>query len=171
MHPVDIENCLNSMTILVDTREQPSERAQKRYNSFFCNYERKKLNYGDYSVQFMDSENQWIQIPVAIERKMSLDELAGCFTHDRARFEREFERAKADDAIIYLLVEDATWEKLLAGRYRSQFNPKAFLGSITAWSARYGLRLIFCKSETSGRLIGEILYRELREKLEAGLYG
>lgn len=171
MHPVDIENCLNSMIILVDTREQPSERAQRRYDSFLCDYERKKLDYGDYSVQFFDSDNKWVQIPVAIERKMSLDELAGCFTHDRKRFEREFERASADGATMYLMVENATWEKLITGKYRSQFNPKAFLASITAWTARYGLRLIFCKSETSGKLIAEILYRELRERLEAGVYG
>lgn len=171
MHPVDIENCLNSMTILVDSREQQSERAQRRYDSFLCSHRRTKLDFGDYSAEFIDSDNNIIQIPVAIERKMSLDELAQCFTHDRGRFEREFERAKKAGATMYLLVENATWENLINGKYRSKFNSKAYLASITAWLARYDIKPIFCKEQTSGRLISEILYRELRERLEAGVYG
>lgn len=171
MEGYDIENCLNSMTILVDTREQPSERAEKRYKSFFCSYKRQKLDYGDYSVTFMDSEGNWPKVPVAIERKMNLDELAQCFTRERKRFQAEFERAKADNAKMYLLVENASWENLILGKYKSKYNSKAFLASILSWSIRYDLKIIFCKSETSGKLIGEILYRELKARLERGDFG
>lgn len=90
MYQLEIEQCLNSMVILVDTREQPSKRAEKRYQSFHCPYERKKLDYGDYSVKFLLNE-KWVFPKVSIERKMSLDELARCFTHDRERFNAEFE--------------------------------------------------------------------------------
>lgn len=171
MHPVDINNCLNSMVILIDTREQPSERAEKRYKSFLCSHEKQKLNYGDYSAKFLNSDNEWQQIKVAVERKMHLEELAMCFTRDRKRFEAEFERAKADGATMYLLVEDASWENLINGKYRNKFNPKAFLASLTAWVARYDLKLIFCKHEISGTLIREILYREMKQLLEDGVYG
>lgn len=171
MEGYDIENCLNSMQILVDTREQPSERAERRYKSFLCSYRRQKLDYGDYSVEFMDSDNNWTRVPVAIERKMSLDELAQCFTRERKRFNAEFERAKADNATMYLLVENASWENLITGKYKSKYNSKAYLASITTWSARYDLKIIFCKSETSGKLINEILYRELKARLERGDFG
>lgn len=170
MHPVDINECLNSMVVLVDTREQPSERAEKRYKSFLCSYRRQKLDFGDYSAEFLIN-NEWIQVNAAIERKMNLDELASCFTRDRKRFKAEFERANDAGASIYLLVEDATWEKLLTGKYKSQFNPAAFLGSMTAWMVRYNIKPIFCKSESTGKMITEILYREMKERLERGEFG
>ena len=71
---------------------------------------------------------------------------------------------------MYLLVEDATCENLINGKYATRYNPKAYFASITAWQARYGIKTIFCKSETSGKIIKEILYRELKEKLEQGFY-
>ena len=165
-----MQECLESMVILCDTREQPSERAEQRYKSFLCPYKRHKLDYGDYSATFM-LNGQERQIKTAIERKMNLEELSSCFTHDRERFKREFERAKADGASVYLLVEDATWENLINGKYNTKFNQKAFLASMAAWIARYDLKPIFCKKELSGRLIYEILYREMKEMLERGDYG
>lgn len=165
-----IEECLGTMTILIDTREQPSERAERRYKCFSVPYKRQKLNYGDYSASFIINGEEK-QINAAIERKMSLEELSGCFTHDRERFQREFERAKQDNASVYLMVENATWEKLITGKYNTKFNAKAFMASMTAWIARYDLKPIFCRQEISGQLIQEILYRELKERLERGDYG
>jgi len=164
------EECLKSMTILIDSREQPSERAKRRYQAFSCPYRRQKLDYGDYSASFV-LEGQEIQIKAVIERKMNLEELSSCLTHDRGRFQREFERAAADNASVYLLVEDASWENLINGKYKTKFNQKAFFASMTAWIARYDLKPIFCKNETSGKLIQEILYRELKERIERGDYG
>lgn len=167
----DIENCLRSMVILVDTREQPSDRALKRYKSFQCPYRRQKLDFGDYSAEFTLPDGQTVKVNAAIERKMNLEELSGCLTKDRDRFRREFERSQEAGASMYLLVENATWENLVNGKYRTKFNKNAFTGSITAWIARYDLKPIFCKAETSGLLIREILFREMKKDLEAGLYG
>lgn len=178
MDKLFIEDCLRSMTIIVDTREQPSERAKRRYKTFGCDYSRQTLDFGDYTYNFilpdgkpLFSAEGRIQGHAVVERKMDLDELAACFTHDRKRFQAEFERATAAGATCYLLVENASWENLINGKYKSKFLPKSFLASITAWTARYNLKIIFCKSETSGRLIKEILYRELKERLEGGFYG
>jgi len=170
MHPAEIEACLDSMVVLVDTREQPSDRAKKRYETFGVPWKRQKLDYGDYSAEFTIS-NAPIMVNAVIERKMNLDELATCFTRDRKRFKAEFERAVLDNASVYLMVEDASWENLINGRYRSKFNPTAFLASITAWMVRYNLKVIFCKHETSGRLIKEILHREMKQELESSRYG
>ena len=168
---------LQSMTILVDTREQNTDRAQRRYATFGVPYSRATLSYGDYcynaqlpSGEWLFDTEQLISAPVVIERKMSLDELAMCFTKDRDRFEREFQRAKANNARIFLLIENATWENLLNGKYRSRFNHSAFLASLAAWIIRYDLQLIFCKEETSGRLIKEFLYRDLKERIGRGDY-
>lgn len=113
-------------------------------------------------------QTQGFSRPVSIERKADLAELSQCFCQSRQRFEREFERALKNHADMYLLVEDATWENIINGKYATHYNPKAYFASITAWQARYGIKTIFCKSETSGKIIKEILYRELKERLEQG---
>lgn len=177
MSPVEIENCLDSLEILVDTREQPSERAERRYNAFGSPYRRQALDYGDYTYNFtlpdgspLFRANEAVKGHVVIERKMNLVELSGCFCQQRKRFKAEFERAKANNASVYLLVEDASWENLINGRYNTRFNPTAFEASILAFMARYDIKPIFCKKETSGKLIRDILFRELKERLERGIY-
>lgn len=154
--------------ILVDTREQDTPRLRARLKEMACPYERQKLNFGDYSAKFPIKNDEWLDLSdkVAVERKMSLDELCNCYCKDRARFEREFLRAKEADAKIYLLLENATWEKAYKGDYRSKMNASAFVASLCAWLARYNCQLIMCKPETSGKLIHDILFREGKERLE-----
>ena len=177
MNGADIDACLSSMSILVDSREQPTDKSLQRYESFGVPYKRCKLNYGDYSYNFVlpngslayDTSSDIIPAAV-IERKMNLEELSSCFCQSRDRFEREFERAVSNNAKVYLLVEDANWEKLLHGKYKTKFNKKAFIGSILSWSIKYDIQIIFCQHEISGQLIKEILYRELRFRLLRGDY-
>ena len=169
MHPVDIEKSLRSMVIIVDTREQSTIKAQKRYEKFGCHYERKSLNFGDYSAYctLPNGEVYSLENLVSIERKMNLDEIAMCYTRERPRFKREFERARDAGAKVYLLIENGDWEKAYTGSYRSQVKPEALTASIIAWLARYNCQLLFCKEETSGKLIHDVLYREMKEHLEA----
>ena len=47
MQPHEIDNMLETLVILVDKREQPTERAKKRYESFGVPYKRVTLSYGD----------------------------------------------------------------------------------------------------------------------------
>lgn len=168
------EDVLQSLSVLVDTREQDTERARKRYETFSVPWERATLDYGDYTYNAVINDipifNTRLKVfPLCmIERKMNLDELANCFTRERKRFQAEMERAKEHGARIFLLVENASWESLINGRYKSKLNPKAYFASITAWMIRYGLQVIFCKEETSGKIIKEILYRDLKERLEGG---
>lgn len=169
MHPAEIEGCLEQMTLLVDTREQPTEQFERRMRAAGLPYIRQKLNAGDYSCScpLPDGGELSLAGDVTIERKMSLDELAMCFGTERKRFTAEFDRAFEAGTKIYLLVEGATWEKILAHKYRSKLNEKALLASILAFGARYNAPVIFCQKETTGRLIKEILLRELKERLRA----
>ncbi len=165
MHPIEVEESLKNMVALVDTREQDTPALRARLKAF-DKYEREKLNAGDYSAKFPLPNGEWFQPKVAIERKMNLDELCGCYTHDRDRFRREFERAKEDGCKLYLLVENDSWEHVYAGKYRSRMKPQSLCASMLAWLARYDCQLLFCKRETTGRLIRDILYREGKEALE-----
>lgn len=164
----EILHTLESMVLLVDTREQDTMRLRARLEQVGIPHERCKLDFGDYSAKFISPDGQVYSLAdrVVIERKMSLDELAQCFTHGRERFTREFERAKAVGGKIYLLVENGSFEAIEAATYRSKMNPKAFLASVLAWEARYNSPVLFCKPKTSGKLIKEILYREGKQWLE-----
>lgn len=178
MEPIEIKNILDTFEILCDTREQDTPKARARYKAFGVPFQRATLGYGDYcgniqipgSAPLYDISSKVIP-RFAIERKQSLDELAACFTRERARFRREFERANDNGARIMLLVENATWEGIHMHRYRSRFSPAAFSASLVAWSIRYNLNLIFCKSESSGMIIKEFLYRDMKERLEKGEFG
>ena len=165
MNPFDLTDTLETMTILVDTREQDTTKARRRYASFGVPWRREKLDWGDYSAEFTAPNGKVISLNsnVAVERKMSLDELCHCFCQDRGRFEREFNRAKK----LYLLIEGASWESIYAGRYRSKMTAKALVASLLAYTARYNCVPQFCEPGTSGRLIKDILYREGKEFLES----
>lgn len=174
----DQKEVLKSFEILHDSREQGTERAKKRYESFGVPHKRAVLSYGDYTYNATLPDGSKIYdvsktiSPVCVvERKMNLDELAGCFTRSRQRFQREFERAQEHGSRIYLLCEDANWENLLNGKYKSRMSAEAFSASVFAWMIRYNMNIVFCKEETSGRIIKEILYRDLKERLENGQYG
>ena len=167
MKPSEIEKILAAEEILVDTREQETSSARWRYKAFGCPWRREKLDAGDYTAEFGNGEKRYsLQGLAAVERKMSLDELCACFTSERARFAREFERARAAGTRLYLLVEGATWDKVYRGDYRSRLAPKALAASLMTWMARYDCRVVFCESRSSGRLIADILRYEARERLE-----
>lgn len=177
MTPFEIDETLKSFSVIYDTREHETGQARKRYESMGVPVERDKLEYCDYAcnVMFPDGSRlhqpeEPINPPCAIERKQSLDELAMCFTRGRDRFRREFERARAAGAKVYLLVEEGSYEAIIRHRYRSKYNPAAFMASLIAWSVRYDMTPVFCKAETSGELIKEILYRDMKERLTRGEY-
>ena len=178
MDPFEIKDTLATFRILADTREQNTPRAQERFEAFGVPVERATLNYGDYAgqINLLDGSALYdpsgtVSAQTVIERKMSLDELAMCFTRGRDRFRREFERAASAQASTWLLIEGGSWEAIDKHRYRSKFSEKAMRASLIAWSVRYGFKIVFCRPETSGALIREILYRDIKERLERGEYG
>ena len=168
MNNFDLEKTLESLVITIDTREQDTDRLKRRIEDMNCNIERTCLSYGDYSCNCTLPSGEILDFSTVatVERKMNIDELCLCFCKERKRFKAEFERAKLNNCRIYLLIENATWESIILGKYRSKYNPIALIASLLAWIARYNIIPIMCKEETTGKLIKTILYRELKEYLE-----
>ena len=160
----EVRDALESLTVLIDTREQDTMNLRRRMKDF-PHWRREKLDAGDYSGEYT-VEGETHSLPVSIEREMNLDELCQCFTSGRERFQREFERGKAAGIKMYLLIENADWSKVFDGSYRSRLNPNALIASIIAWSIRYDLQFIFCKPDECGRIIYKILYYHAKEVLE-----
>jgi len=164
MHPTDIQAALDGMVIIVDTREQDTIQLHNRLKHF-TQFERAKLNCGDYGAKF-PVNGDWLQIPVVVERKMNIDELCQCFTRERKRFQREFERAAEDGVKTYLLLENTSFEQMYSHSYKSHMTPQALISSLLAWSIRYRLQVVMCREIATGRLIRDILYREGKAILE-----
>lgn len=149
-------NVLNDIVVIVDTREQKNQHILDWFESNEIAYEISKLDSGDYSFRLPNYMELDIDRMILVEKKNSLDELAGNFTKGRERFQREFERVGPDQK-IHLLVEKATFKKLLNGSYRSQFSPQSYMASIFSWSDRYGIPVWFCNTSESGEIIYNIL--------------
>ena len=163
------EEILQSFSVLIDKREQDTERARKRYKAFSVPYDRATLDYGDYTCFAVSSQNGAFSLAekYVIERKANVDELVGNFTKGRERFDREFKRAAADQAKVFLLIEDANlWRTIREHRYRSKMPPKSLLATLCSWQARYNITVISCSREDSGTLIKAILWYALRDELK-----
>jgi hypothetical protein len=80
----------------------------------------------------------------AVERKGSLDELAGnCVGSNRDRLEREFHRLRPYCFRRLLIVGATCDDDILTHPYRSWINPRCVLGSLYAWQARFDLPFVF----------------------------
>lgn len=167
----EIDGILNRMVVLIDTREQDTSAFRRRVRDIGCPVERIKLDYGDYTCRttLPDGREYSLANKLVVERKMNLDELCACFGKGRARFTKEFDRAKADGATVILLVENDGWAEAFAGEYRSLYRPAALTASIFTWMERYGMIPQFIPSHRSGEFIYKLLRYSLKERLERGI--
>lgn len=162
---IEAEECLKRLVYCIDTREQPTKSLAKRMEYLQPNV-RETLNAGDYTAKTLLPDGTWFYVPSAVERKMSLTEIAGNLTRERDRFKAEFNRASERGIRLYILIEQASWEAAYSGAYRSQMKPQSMIASLLTWSARYGCSVLMCeRSETGGKLIRDILRYEMREAL------
>ena len=142
------------MKIIIDTREQlPYAFASEYYEG--TTTERDTLTVGDYSLAGLTDL-------VAVERK-SLDDLLGCLTRERERFERELQRAAALES--FMVVIEGSEDDLLGGKYRSRMNTHSAYQSIAAFEARYkGVRFRFAGDRGKGEYFTHSFLRQfLRE--------
>ena len=138
--------------ILVDSREQTP--------LLFANLttERATLATGDYSVKGFERD-------FSIERK-SIGDLVQSLTHGRDRFSRELQRMRAFDFRRLLIV--GSLSDLEQHRYRSLANPKAVVGSLFAFEARFDVPVYFCATPaTAATQIERWAFYFLRERLNA----
>ena len=172
-----IKKILKQMQVLGDTREQVCGHIERGLTALRCPLVRGKLDQGDYTALLpmtafpgFEGVDGFTSLAdeVVIERKANLDEIAGNFTVDRQRFEREFLRTKAAGVKVFLLIEDASWQAVWSHDYHSRLEPRALAASLLSWQAKYNVTLSFCRSEDSGRLIYGTLYYWLRSRLEEG---
>lgn len=159
----EIASMLKKIEIIIDTREQANKHITEFLTKKKVPFVSRKLDVGDYSAQIgvMSLEKS-----IVIERKGSLDEVAGNIGTGRERFEKEFLRAKAGNTKVYLVIEDGSWEAIKAHRYRSELSSKAYIATLRSWMAKYDFNLIFCEKANAPEHIYETLLYHAREALK-----
>lgn len=138
-----------AMQILIDTREQLPYKFENPS-------EIGTVPVGDYSIAGLEDL-------VAIERK-ELNDLIGCLTTGRERFERELHKGRALD--YFALVIEAKLSDLANGHYRSDMNPKSAIQSLLAFSVRYRLPIFFCENRKYGARVTESLLLKFAREIE-----
>jgi ERCC4-type nuclease len=155
---------LNSVTIIVDTRENENSHITNYFDKNNIKYIYKKLDYGDYSfvapiiTELSIYEGISFEKRLTIERKSGLDELSGNIAQNRERFENEFIRCNNDKAKMVLMVEDGSYEKILKHDYRTSLLEKSYIASLFTFVDRYGIDLQFIP----GKLAGWFIYNRCR---------
>jgi DNA excision repair protein ERCC-4 len=145
---------MSDFVICVDTRE-PAPSPWEQY--FSVPTEREKLDTGDYSIMGVH------KMPiVGIERK-TIDDLVGCLSHSRPRFENELLRARAFDS--FWVVIEASYSDILAGRYTSKMSTKSAWESVCTMQMRYRIPFLFAGNpKTAAHLAESLLAKWLRER-------
>lgn len=142
----EIEQLINSMVILIDSREKNATHITDSFDKNGISYKKKALEYGDYSFTLPKNEN--LSIPrdmyfnkkVCIERKASLEEISGNLTKERDRLEKELCLAPKTKV---LLIENANYSDIATGNYNTQYNKKSFLASLHSFWFKYDIPIMF----------------------------
>lgn len=165
-----------NLMILYDTREQKNKHILDYFDEKNIKYKKQKIDEGDYTAIITQRPEMGIYrdlyFPVAIERKNSVDELAGNLAEDTdsrddIRLIRELQRAKTKGIKTYLIIEDKNgMEHIKTGKYRSLYKPKAFLGRLSSIQDLYLYDTIFTDSSNTGFEIYRKLYYSVRNFLK-----
>lgn len=79
-----------------------------------------------------------------LERKDSIDELAGNFTKGRPQFERLFQRAQKH--LIRRLIVKGSLSDIFDHNYRSNLPPYDFLQALSSWQMKYRFEIDWCEN-------------------------
>ena len=157
-----------NMVILRTNNEQKNEHIIEGFDKKGVKHEGRSLETGDYCFKITaDMElgvvkDWWFTDELCIERKNSVDELAGCMKD--IAFINEIRRmSKIENA--YILVENDRIDDIISGNYISQYNSNAMLRTLLKWEQKYGIHTIFVKKSNMAKMIFEICLATLNQHI------
>lgn len=143
----ELKELINSIVILIDKREKSNKHITDWFDKHSIPYIDYTMESGDYSFMLPQNEkygilrDTYFDKSIAIERKNSLEELSGCFSQTRERFNDEWCRCKAESR--YLLIENGSYERIVRGDYNTSYNSKSYLGTLHSFNHKYNLQIVF----------------------------
>ena len=168
MKEKDIKELIDTIIILVDTREHLPNHITEAFDKYDVKWERRKLKSGDYSAILpanskfnLDEIN--LEDQLVIERKMSIDELARNISVNRDRFKREFNRT---DANVILLIENNTYMDIITHNYNSKLTSNQYMGLLHSLCDEFKIPFIFKDKKESPLFIYNVFKYRIRNKLK-----
>jgi hypothetical protein len=176
----EIKVLLDSLTVIIDTREQENSHITEYLKKKKIPYKGQKLDFGDYS--FMIPANPLLQIPrdiyytdsIVVERKKDIIEVIGNLCEDGGnRLENEFIRSRGSK--FYFMIENTTYLQAIRGNYeispgkKSKYKAETLIDRIKTFEARYGIVVHWGGDQiSSGNYIYYTFRRWLREQIKGG---
>ena len=169
----EIDKIVKSMKIVIDSREKSNLHIREYLQQKGVGFINRKLNVGDYSAVIPRNPELGIMrdiyLDACLERKNSIDEITGNLQKDtETAFENELRRSQ--DKPFVLVIEDSKgYEKILLGKYRSKYEPRALLGRLKAFEARYNFSIVYLDKKYMGNYIYHHFLYHAKEYLKNGV--
>lgn len=169
-----------NLVIIYDTREQQNLHILDYFDKKKIKYKRQKIDEGDYAAVITKCPAMGIYrdlyFKVAVERKNSVDELAGNLgedsdTRDDIRLIRELRRAKEKGIKMFLIIEDENGRRnIKAGNYRSLYKPASLMARLRSIQDQFLNGTYFINKNDTGEEIFGILKYGVRNFLKDGYF-
>ncbi len=143
------------MIILVDSREQNNTHVLKYFDDNKIRYEKRALKTGDYNFMIEAcselgfQRDTYFTDELVIERKNSVQEIAGNFCEKDGRFFRELSRM-AETPNNYIIIEEDRFDDIINGNYRSKLNSLSLVRTMLTMQKRSNFHLMFINKESMG---------------------
>lgn len=150
--------------ILIDTRERKNDGVELYFAANRIPFDRTKLYVGDYMT---------VGGTVSVDRKQNLNEWAMCILgSSRRRFIDEVVRARKAGIKLVILIEHgegirtikdvAKWENPIKKAHPEAVSGRDLMEATFRFHIGYGVNVLFCDKDETGRRINEILTEALK---------
>lgn len=158
-----MKELVSHIVILHDTAEKNNQHILDYFDKKSIKHKSKSLKTGDYSFMIEScpelgfAKDTYFVDELCVERKNSVDELAGNIKERDERFFKELNRM-INIKHCYLLIEDGKLDDIMNHNYRSQYNELAFLRRLLGVQKTANFYMNFVSKENMGKVIYELCY-------------
>ena len=158
------------MVILHDTAEKNNKHILDYFDNKGIKHKARSLKTGDYALMIEAcpelgfAKDTYFTDELCIERKNSIDELAGNIKEHDERFFKELNRM-INIKNCYILIENNRIDDIINHNYQSQYNELAFIRRLLGVQKTSNFYLNFVQKENMGFMIYEICYSALMNQI------
>ena len=161
----EIDKIMNNLTVIVDSREQNNDHIINYFTKRKIPYQIMKNDFGDYSCYIPKgtidrfTTDIYFDRDISIERKNSIDELAGNLRGDAPRLKSELAHLNKYNITYFVFLENMNYyDDLINGNYRSHYDANTLDQRIEKGVlARYNTILVPIDKRYIGRKIINVL--------------
>ena len=168
----ELKEILKHLVVVVDTREQANRHILDSFDKLKVKYIVAKNDFGDYSAMLpagsFEGQTREIYFDrlIAIERKNSIDEIAGNLKDD-VRLNTELAHLNKYGIKYYIFLEDPNFDdNIRKGNFRSQYNKISLYARLKTVEARYNTIIRPVSKEFIGSEIYNTIKYFVREQLK-----